>query len=1014
MAQIIRAVAPPSGGAWTPAEISTALWLDAADSGTITESGGAVSAWNDKSENGLHVSQATAGARPARQAAEQNGLDVLRFAGDDFMERTTASALGRNVASALVFAVRRHSSAPTANRYVFAYSIDANPQAVRLLVEAGRTSGKDGVGGRRLDADGFQQAVSAADSGTSWGVQCGAFDYQNTLLRQYINGTLDGENASFHAAGNTQDTASARLRIGANLADAIGSFLIGDVAEIVVVHDDVTSPTRQRIEGYLAHKWGLEGDLPGGHPYKESAPTTAWTPADMETALWLDAAQGSTITEVSGAVSQWDDKSGNGRHATQATAGSRPAVAAAALGGLDVVRFDGVDDVLAIPGAVGLARNAAELNVFLVARVTPNAASTYQRVYNFSVSNSASTSFRAALAAFGNNLRQVQRRLDADAANLHDYAYSTAANLLFHGRHLWSSATVNYRVNGGSQVSQATGQGSGNTTDADSNEVAIGGENAVGMQYVGMDFAEFVVIAGSVNDATRQRIEGYLAHKWGLEGDLPSGHPYKAAPPTLGDPWTPAEITTALWLDATDASTITESGGRITQWADKSGNARHHTSPTSIGPVYTANAINTQPAAVFTAGDSTWLARAQYMDVNEPQCIFAVADSNLVGRGVGATWSMDVGTSGSIVWTVPSTVGVTSPSPNVAGPQVRSLSAGHYIMRVGHTNGLTNGIQYSVSGSLRSGTYEASLGQTGGGTYITGAAGEVIQLPFVPSVPLRQRIEGYLAHKWGLAAGLDAGHPYKGAAPTSDGLWTPDYLPLSLWLDASDEDTVELDGSGNVEFWRDKSGYGLDVSQATAGNRPAYGTLHAGKKTVNFDASNSEVLEGADPLSASTVTAVTARDYTVVSVGSVRIGRGLDGFGAGWSIQLTASGTNVNCVYTSSGATGYARSTIAANKFGIRGIIGDQGSTLTGMGDGTIDSSAQSQTRLRTSSKGTQIGRGGQSTGYHSGDSAEVLFIRKALTTDERQKLEGYLAHKWGLEGDLPGGHPYKAAPPTI
>ena len=35
--------------------------------------------------------------------------------------------------------------------------------------------------------------------------------------------------------------------------------------------------------------------------------------------LWLDASDSSTITEVSGAVSQWDDKSGNGNHVSQGT-----------------------------------------------------------------------------------------------------------------------------------------------------------------------------------------------------------------------------------------------------------------------------------------------------------------------------------------------------------------------------------------------------------------------------------------------------------------------------------------------------------------------------------------------------------------------------------------------------------------------------------------------------------------------------------------------------------------------
>ena len=41
----------------------------------------------------------------------------------------------------------------------------------------------------------------------------------------------------------------------------------------------------------------------------------------------------------------------------------------------------------------------------------------------------------------------------------------------------------------------------------------------------------------------------------------------------------------------------------------------------------------------------------------------------------------------------------------------------------------------------------------------------------------------------------------------------------------------------------------------------------------------------------------------------------------------------------------------------------------------------------------------------------EIIFLTHNLES-ERQKIEGYLAHKWGLQGLLPAGHPYKAAPP--
>jgi hypothetical protein len=39
-----------------------------------------------------------------------------------------------------------------------------------------------------------------------------------------------------------------------------------------------------------------------------------------------------------------------------------------------------------------------------------------------------------------------------------------------------------------------------------------------------------------VDTDTREKIEGYLAWKWGLEGNLPIGHPYKSAAPTTGNP----------------------------------------------------------------------------------------------------------------------------------------------------------------------------------------------------------------------------------------------------------------------------------------------------------------------------------------------------------------------------------------------------------------------------------------------------------------------------------------------
>jgi hypothetical protein len=71
-----------------------------------------------------------------------------------------------------------------------------------------------------------------------------------------------------------------------------------------------------------------------------------FSPLDLSPALWLDASDTATITASSGSVSQWNDKSGNGRNVTQGTAAAQPTTAAATLNGLNVLSFDGEDNLV--------------------------------------------------------------------------------------------------------------------------------------------------------------------------------------------------------------------------------------------------------------------------------------------------------------------------------------------------------------------------------------------------------------------------------------------------------------------------------------------------------------------------------------------------------------------------------------------------------------------------------------------------------------------------------------------
>ena len=47
------------------------------------------------------------------------------------------------------------------------------------------------------------------------------------------------------------------------------------------------------------------------------------------------------------------------------------------------------------------------------------------------------------------------------------------------------------------------------------------------------------------------------------------------------------------------------------------------------------------------------------------------------------------------------------------------------------------------------------------------------------------------------------------------------------------------------------------------------------------------------------------------------------------------------------------------------------------------------------------------------GDLGELLVFNEALEDHEIESIEGYLAHKWGLEGSLTAGHSYKTNPPA-
>ena len=49
-----------------------------------------------------------------------------------------------------------------------------------------------------------------------------------------------------------------------------------------------------------------------------------------------------------------------------------------------------------------------------------------------------------------------------------------------------------------------------------------------------INFSEFLIFNDKLSSTDELKVEGYLAHKWGLQGELPSGHAHKSNTPSFG------------------------------------------------------------------------------------------------------------------------------------------------------------------------------------------------------------------------------------------------------------------------------------------------------------------------------------------------------------------------------------------------------------------------------------------------------------------------------------------------
>lgn len=269
----------------------------------------------------------------------------------------------------------------------------------------------------------------------------------------------------------------------------------------------------------------------------------------------------------------------------------------------------------------------------------------------------------------------------------------------------------------------------------------------------------------------------------------------------------------------------------------------------------------------------------------------------------------------------------------------------------------------------------------------------------------------------------------KGNNIANEPLWLPSDLGsgLKLWLDANDSATITLNGS-TVSQWNDKSGTGNDVSNATSASQPTYqATGFNSLPTVSFDGSDdflgkSSVVD--IPSTGDLFYGVIYKMDTTSGIWNWIVGhRSAANTSTNGTIGIQRGGgdSQVGCHNTDVADT---RIKVDVTSLTVNRIatMGRAGGTNGNGGTVTVTATEPSQasyltsgTQGWTSSSGSflQIGGRQQSgTNFFDGQISEVIACNRNLTTDERQKFEGYVAWKWNIVSTLPSDHPYKNSAP--
>ena len=274
------------GSAWTPADLGTALraWYKF---DTLTGSNNdPIGAVTDAGANGFNLTQ-TGGNRPTLQVAEQNSLNTLRFTAISAQHYVLSNSILSGSSAGSVYIVYKIVS-DAANNGLMDWGTSGSESHWpfsdgNLYIDFGSTVRKT-VGNPSVTQTSYR-IISLYSAASDW-----AF---------YIDGGAGGSSGGtspfFSTATNTVgwNATAGAVKLGCS-APVTPAALNGWIAEVIFSNAKQSVQDRQKMEGYLADKWGLTGNLDSTHPYKTTPPATVVPFSSVKLLLGFNGTNGST------------------------------------------------------------------------------------------------------------------------------------------------------------------------------------------------------------------------------------------------------------------------------------------------------------------------------------------------------------------------------------------------------------------------------------------------------------------------------------------------------------------------------------------------------------------------------------------------------------------------------------------------------------------------------------------------------------------------------------------------